>query len=64
MERKRLALRRVVEAELHLQRLGGSHTNFVRQPQWHILLQFLGLELNIGGMLWIECAYLDPYSCA
>ncbi|MNH34171.1 hypothetical protein D3C79_947480 [compost metagenome] len=48
MEGKRLALGRIVEAELHFQRLVRRHPNLFGQPQWHVLFQLLGLELDVG----------------
>ncbi|MNP84109.1 hypothetical protein D3C76_1832750 [compost metagenome] len=56
MEGKRLALLRVVETDVHHQRLVGCHGHVCRQVHRHILLELLGLEGNVGGMVSLDGA--------
>ncbi|MNC70946.1 hypothetical protein D3C75_1218080 [compost metagenome] len=53
MEREGLARLWVIKTEIHLQRLISCHYHFFRQAQRYILLQLLGLEQDVGFLLWI-----------
>ncbi len=57
MEREGLALLRVVEAEIHLQRLVRRGDHLGRQAQLHVLFELLGLELNVRRLLRVHRAH-------